>query len=133
MSCAWKVNNRSVTAEAKPPAPPAKHIIKHTNSQSQSRSRAAPVMTLVTAKPVKKPLPRAKSNASESGPIHIARHPTMRSSSLGRSSSPPTACNSSLAPLGTHAERLPLSSVHLLDFIDSLGDTRDEDQDSDEI
>ncbi|KAG0709383.1 hypothetical protein DFH29DRAFT_228270 [Suillus ampliporus] len=151
MSRAWKGKGRSVTAasqtDLKAPAATAKRIIEHTDSRSRSQSRAAPTITLVAATPIKKQPPRAKSNASaqSSSPIPMAKSsrscPAERSSSpitagrssspytAGRYSSPPTARSSSLT-----ADGKELSSVSdpLIDFIDSSGDTRDKDEDSDE-
>jgi hypothetical protein len=94
-------------------------------------ARVAPAITLVTATPVKKPPPRAKSNVSarSSSPIH-----NIRSSSphlAGRSSSPHTSRSSSLTPLDTDDSELPSASVPLLDFSsDNLGNTLDEDEDA---
>lgn len=138
MSRAWKGKERSTAAlsqaETKVPAATARRVIGRTDSHTQSsQSRAAPAITLVTATPVKKPPPRAKSNASarSSSPI-----PNVRSSSVlttGRSSSPHTARSSSLTPLDTDDNELPSASVALLDFSsDSLGNTLDEDEDAEE-
>ncbi|KAG2121911.1 hypothetical protein DEU56DRAFT_833174 [Suillus clintonianus] len=146
MSRAWKGKDRSTSAisqiDTKAPAATAKRTIGRTDSQSQSsQSRAAPAITLVTATPVKKPPSRTKSNASarSSSPIPMARNsssrPTERSSSphtTGRSSSPPTARSSSLTPLGTDDER-PSAAVPLLDFSDSLGNVKDEDDADEEM
>ncbi|KAG1742001.1 hypothetical protein EDB19DRAFT_1907773 [Suillus lakei] len=143
MSRAWKGKDRSTTAvsqtDTKVPAATAKRVIGRTDSQSQfSQSRAAPAITLVTATPVKKPPPRAKSNVSarSSSPIPTAEsssvRTTERSSSphlAGRSSSPPTARSSSLTPLGTDDDELPSEPLPLLDFSsDSLGNAMDGDE-----
>ncbi|KAG2055867.1 hypothetical protein BDR06DRAFT_953706 [Suillus hirtellus] len=129
MSRTWKGKDRSTAAvpqkDTKMLAATAKRIIGRTNSQSQSsQSRAAPAITLVTATPVKKPPPRAKSNASA------------RSSSphfTGRSSSPLIARSSSLTLLDTDDNELPCASVPLLDFTcDSLGNVMEEDEDAEE-
>ncbi|KAG1876830.1 hypothetical protein C8R48DRAFT_688732, partial [Suillus tomentosus] len=119
MSRTWKGKDRSTAmvsqADIKIPAATAKRIIGRTNSQSQSsQSRAAPAITLVTATPVKKPPPHAKSNASaRSSSPHLT----------GRSSSP--------TPLDTDDNELPGASVPLLDFSsDSLGNVMEEDEDA---
>ncbi|KAG1821058.1 uncharacterized protein BJ212DRAFT_1426765 [Suillus subaureus] len=138
MSRAWKGKDRSTTAvsqaDTKMPAATAKRIIGSTNSQCQSsQSRAAPAITLVTATPVKKPPPRAKSNASawSSSPIPNARSSSPRLA--GRSLSPPTARSSSLTPLDTDDNELPLASVPSLDFSsDSLCNAMDEEEDAEE-
>jgi hypothetical protein len=147
MSRAWKGKERSTAAvsqaDTKVPAATSRRIIGRADSQTQSsQSRATPGITLVTATPVKKPPPRAKSNASarSSSPI-----PNVRSSSIlttgrssspllaGRSSSPHTARSSSLTPLDTDDSELPSASVPLLDFSsDSLGNTLDEDENPEE-
>lgn len=138
MSRAWKGKDRSTAAvsqaDKKVLAATAKHIIGRIDSQSQSR--AAPAITLVTATPVKKPPPRVKSNASarSSSPI-----PNVMSSSVlttgrnssshltRRSSSPPTARSSSLTPLDADDDELPSASGPLLGLSsDSLGNTMDE-------
>ncbi|KAG1790244.1 uncharacterized protein HD556DRAFT_1393737 [Suillus plorans] len=140
MSRTWKGKDRSTAmvsqADIKMPAATAKRIIGRTDSQSQSRA----AITLVTATPVKKPPPRAKSNASarSSSPIPIARSSSVlttgRSSSphlTGRSSSPPIARSSSHMPLDTDDNELPGASVLLLDFSsDSLGNVMEEDEDA---
>ncbi|KAG2035785.1 hypothetical protein BDR03DRAFT_961536 [Suillus americanus] len=145
MSRAWKGKDRSITAvsqaDTKVPTATAKRIIGRTDSQS-SQPRAAQAITLVTATPVKKPPPRAKSNASarSSSPIPNARSlsvlTTGRSSSphlAGRSSSPPTARSSSLTPLDTDDNELPSAYVPLPDFFsDSLCDTMDEEEEEEE-
>ncbi|KAG2336597.1 hypothetical protein BDR05DRAFT_1005729 [Suillus weaverae] len=111
MSRAWKGKERLMAvvsqAETKVPAATAKRIIGR---------------NLV---PVKKPLPRAKSNVSarSSSPI-----PNVRSSSVLT-----TAQASSLTLLDTDDSELPSASVPLLDFSsDSLGNTLDEDEDAEE-
>jgi len=148
MSRVWKGKDRSRTAvsqaDTKVFAATAKRIIGRTDSQSQSsQPRVAPAITLVTATPVKKPPPRAKSNASarSSSPIPNARSSSVlttgRSSSPHlagqRSSSPPTARSSSLTPLDTDDNELPPASVPLLHFSsDSLCNAIDEDEDAEE-
>lgn len=133
MSRAWKGKDRLTTVasqtDTRVPAATAKRIIGRTDSQSQSsQSRAAPAITLVTATPVKKPPPRAKSNAlaRSSSPV-----PDIRNSSIlttGRSSSPRS---SNLTPLDTDENELPSASAPLLDFSsDSL--LMDEDKDAEE-
>ncbi|KAG1904243.1 uncharacterized protein F5891DRAFT_1013549 [Suillus fuscotomentosus] len=129
MSRTWKGKDRSTATvsqkDTKMPAATAKRIIGRTDSQSQSsQSRAAPAITLVTATPVKKPPPRAKSNASaRSSSPHLT----------GRSSSPLIARSSSLTLLDTDDNELPCASVPLLDFSsDSLGNVMEEDEDAEE-
>ncbi|OAX44219.1 hypothetical protein K503DRAFT_706839 [Rhizopogon vinicolor AM-OR11-026] len=133
MSRAWKGKERSATAASQTDSKAAatsKGVIERTDSQSQlSQSRAAITVTLVAATPQKKPPPRAKSNTSgrSSSPI-----PMGRSSSphlTGRSSSPPTGRSSSLTPLDTDGEHDP-SAYH--NSPDSMGNARDEDEDTDE-
>ncbi|KAG2135199.1 uncharacterized protein EDB93DRAFT_1242585 [Suillus bovinus] len=145
MSRTWKGKDRSMAAvsqgENKVLAATVKRIIGRTDSLSQSsQSRAAPAITLVTATPVKKPPPRAKSNASarSSSPMPNTRSSSVlttgRSSSphlAGRSSSPPTARSSSSTPLDTDNNELPFASDPLLEFSsDSLGNVMDEDEDA---
>ncbi|KAG0695060.1 hypothetical protein DFH29DRAFT_1005796 [Suillus ampliporus] len=79
MPRAWKGKVWLMTAvsqtDAKIPASTAKHTIGRTDSQSQSQSLTVQAITLVATTPVKKPLPRAKSNTlgRASSSIHIAR------------------------------------------------------------
>ncbi|KAG2337259.1 hypothetical protein BDR05DRAFT_1005205 [Suillus weaverae] len=132
---AWKGKDRSKTAvsqTAKVSAAAAKRIVVRTDSQTQSRT--APAITLVTATPVKKPPPRAKSNVSaqSSSPISDARSLSPRLA--GRSSSPPTAHSSSLTPLDTHDNGLSSASVPLLGFSsDNLCNATDEGEDAEEV
>ncbi|KAG1843813.1 hypothetical protein DFJ58DRAFT_803976 [Suillus subalutaceus] len=143
MSRAWKGKDRSTTAmsqvDTKVSTATAKRILGRTDSQSQSsQPPAAQAITLVTATPVKKPPPRAKSNVSarSSSPIPSSVLTTGRSSSphlAGRSSSPPTAHSSSLTPFDTDDNELPSASVPLLDFSsDSLCNAMNEEEEDEE-
>ncbi|KAG1866203.1 hypothetical protein F4604DRAFT_1779315 [Suillus subluteus] len=143
MSRAWKGKDRSTTAmsqvDTKVSTATAKRILGRTDSQSQSsQPPAAQAITLVTATPVKKPPPRAKSNVSarSSSPIPSSVLTTGRSSSphlAGRSSSPPTARSSSLTPFDTDDNELPSASVPLLDFSsDSLCNAMNEEEEDEE-
>ncbi|KAG0703063.1 hypothetical protein DFH29DRAFT_874756 [Suillus ampliporus] len=137
-----RVRGRGKTGtDVKAPAAPAKHVIGHADSQCQCQSRALPAITLVTATPIKKPPPHAKSNASvrSSNPMPIARsfevtphQEKFESTLLGDLRALPLPA-ASFTPLDSDDDDFPSTSVPILDSPDIMGNTQDEGEDSDEI